>query len=109
MDYVIEQYNYAATYSQFQAQLLPTSGSLLDYIGSLLDELANLFQLRVVPDPGAMDPGRDDVLRLRIEDSRSNAVMGYVILDLFARSATHQCKKCLQIVEMHDPVKINKL
>ncbi|KAA0191351.1 Subfamily M3A non-peptidase ue [Fasciolopsis buskii] len=85
MDYVIEQYNYAATYSQFQAQLLPTSGSLLDYIGSLLDELANLFQLRVVPDPGAMDPGRDDVLRLRIEDSRSNAVMGYVILDLFAR------------------------
>lgn len=85
MDYAIEQHNYAATYSQLQTQLLPTSGSLLGYIGSLLDELANLFQLRVVPDPGAMDPGRDDVLRLRIEDSRSNAVMGYVILDLFAR------------------------
>ncbi|TPP59054.1 Subfamily M3A non-peptidase ue [Fasciola gigantica] len=85
MDYAIEQHNYAATHTQFQAQLLPTGGTLVSYIGSLLGELANLFQFRVSPDPAGLDPGRDDVLRLRIEDCLSNSVVGHVILDLFSR------------------------
>ncbi|VDP81524.1 unnamed protein product [Echinostoma caproni] len=87
LDYAIEQYNYAATHAQLQTQVLPSSGTLVHYIGSLLDLLANLFGLRVVVDrmESTALAERDDVARFRVEDCHTDSLLGYVILDLFAR------------------------
>ncbi|KAF5403038.1 Subfamily M3A non-peptidase ue [Paragonimus heterotremus] len=84
IDYAIEQYNYAATYCPLQTHVTPPSGSLTKHVHALLDQLAGLFQLRLVPHSN-LD---NEVPVFRVEDvaaTDESAFYGELILDLFEK------------------------
>ncbi|KAA3675791.1 oligopeptidase A [Paragonimus westermani] len=84
IDYAIEQYNYAATYSPLQTHVTPPNGSLTKHVHALLDQLAGLFQLRLVPHTG-LD---SEVPVFRVKDAAAtdeSTFYGELILDLFEK------------------------
>ncbi|KAF7257540.1 hypothetical protein EG68_05281 [Paragonimus skrjabini miyazakii] len=84
IDYAIEQYNYAATYCPLQTRVTPPTGSLMKHVHALLDQLAGLFQLRLVPHTN-LD---SEVPVFRVEDAAAtdkSAFYGELILDLFEK------------------------
>lgn len=78
IDYAIEQYNFAAECPQLKASIRPPNGSLNTYMYTLLNQLANLFQLQLIP-----QPANDNVYR--VEDICGGGFFGELILDLFAK------------------------
>ncbi|KAF6778254.1 hypothetical protein AHF37_02124 [Paragonimus kellicotti] len=84
IDYAIEQYNYAATYCPLQTHVTPPSGSFTKHVHELLDQLAGLFQLRLVPQTN-LD---SEVPVFRVENAAAtdeSAFYGELILDLFEK------------------------
>ncbi|CAH8588140.1 unnamed protein product [Dicrocoelium dendriticum] len=81
IDYAVEQYNFAGTYPQLNARIRPPTGSLDTYVYSLLNQLANLFQLQLVPQPDKHNGSSV----YRVEDISDGRFFGELILDLFAK------------------------